>query len=55
MPTPSELQKAWDNAEAFVGEKNDPEAALNALRSARDDNLSSGTIGLGQAGLRILR
>ena len=34
MPIPSELQKAWDDAVAFVEEKKDPEAALEALRAA---------------------
>ena len=34
MPIPVELQKAWDDATEFVDEKNDPEAALLALRSA---------------------
>ncbi len=34
MPIPSELQKAWDDAAQLLGEKNDPEGALEALRSA---------------------
>ena len=34
MPIPTELQKAWDDATELVGDKNDPEAALGALRSA---------------------
>tara|TARA_B100000965_G_scaffold168655_1_gene140651 strand:- start:3308 stop:4390 length:1083 start_codon:yes stop_codon:yes gene_type:complete len=34
VPIPSELQKAWDDAAQLLGEKNDPEGALEALRSA---------------------
>ena len=34
MPIPSELQRAWDNAADLIEEKKDPEAALDALRSA---------------------
>ena len=34
MPIPAELQKAWDDAADLLGDKNDPEAALVALRSA---------------------
>ena len=34
MPIPTELQKAWDYATELLGDKNDPEAALEALRSA---------------------
>jgi cyclophilin family peptidyl-prolyl cis-trans isomerase len=34
VPIPSELQKAWDDAAQLLGEKNDPEGALGALRSA---------------------
>ncbi len=34
MPIPVELQKAWDDATELVDEKNDPEAALLALRLA---------------------
>jgi len=34
VPAPSELQKAWDDAAAFVEEKKDPEGALEALRAA---------------------
>ena len=34
MPIPSQLQKAWDEAAELSGEKNDPEGALEALRSA---------------------
>jgi len=34
VPIPSELQKAWEDAAELLGEKNDPEGALEALRSA---------------------
>ena len=34
MPIPADLQKAWDDASDLLDEKNDPEAALGALRSA---------------------
>lgn len=34
MPIPAELQKAWDDSAELLGEKNDPEGALEALRSA---------------------
>ena len=34
MPIPPELQRAWDNAADLIEEKKDPEAALDALRSA---------------------
>ena len=34
MPIPAELQKAWDEAAQLMDEKNDPEGALAALRSA---------------------
>ncbi|MEC7708765.1 MAG: peptidylprolyl isomerase [Candidatus Thermoplasmatota archaeon] len=36
MPIPSELQKAWDDSSHLLGDKNDPEGALEALRSAWD-------------------
>ena len=34
MPIPAELQKAWDEATELLEVKNDPEGALEALRSA---------------------
>jgi len=34
VPIPAELQKAWDDSAELLGEKNDPEGALEALRSA---------------------
>jgi len=34
VPIPAELQKAWDDATDLLEEKNDPEGALEALRSA---------------------
>jgi len=34
VPIPAELQKAWDDAAEFVNDKEDPGAALEALRSA---------------------
>jgi len=34
VPIPAELQKAWDEAAQMMDEKNDPEGALDALRSA---------------------
>ena len=34
MPIPAELQKAWDEATELLTDKNDPEGALEALRSA---------------------
>ena len=34
MPIPAELQKSWDEATKLLGDKKDPEGALEALRSA---------------------
>jgi len=34
VPIPAELQKAWDDSAELLGEKKDPEGALEALRSA---------------------
>jgi cyclophilin family peptidyl-prolyl cis-trans isomerase len=34
VPIPAELQKAWDDSTELLSEKNDPEGALEALRSA---------------------
>jgi len=34
VPIPAELQKAWEDATELLGAKNDPEGALEALRSA---------------------
>jgi|TARA_B100001996_G_scaffold49258_1_gene35313 cyclophilin family peptidyl-prolyl cis-trans isomerase len=34
VPIPAELQKSWDDAIQLLGEKKDPEGALEALRSA---------------------